>query len=126
MVTELRKAQEALGNGYLSAFPSSHFDRLEDLKGVWAPYYVSALDFTQLRWLHFAAAVFSLLACMLHAPSPRPPTCTQPQASHMHPAPGLPHAAGPCRGLQGALQLTRVLRADRTFQQVPMQVTPAL
>lgn len=40
MVVELKKVQDALGNGYLSAFPSEHFDRLESLKAVWAPYYV--------------------------------------------------------------------------------------
>jgi len=40
MVSELGKVQEALGDGYLSAFPSEHFDRVEALKGVWAPYYV--------------------------------------------------------------------------------------
>lgn len=31
--------QEALGGGYLAAFPSEHFDRLEALDEVWAPYY---------------------------------------------------------------------------------------
>lgn len=40
MVDELKKAQDAHGNGYLSAFPQEHFDRLESLKPVWAPYYV--------------------------------------------------------------------------------------
>ena len=32
-------AQDALGDGYLSAFPSSYFDRLESGEHVWAPYY---------------------------------------------------------------------------------------
>ncbi|KAL4441795.1 hypothetical protein ABPG77_003711 [Micractinium sp. CCAP 211/92] len=40
VVAELRKVQAAIGTGYLSAFPASHFDRLEALQAVWAPYYV--------------------------------------------------------------------------------------
>jgi hypothetical protein len=40
IVTELRKVQEALGSGYLSAFPTEHFDRLRVLAPVWAPFYV--------------------------------------------------------------------------------------
>lgn len=32
--------QEALGTGYLSAFPTEHFDRLRSLQAVWAPFYV--------------------------------------------------------------------------------------
>ncbi|KAG1655843.1 hypothetical protein FOA52_008285 [Chlamydomonas sp. UWO 241] len=41
LVDELFTVQEALGEGgYLSAFPSEHFDRVEALEGVWAPYYV--------------------------------------------------------------------------------------
>jgi hypothetical protein len=43
MVKELQKVQLALGGGYLSAFPASHFDRLEALQPVWAPYYVRRL-----------------------------------------------------------------------------------
>jgi uncharacterized protein len=40
MVEELDKCQQALGNGYLSAFPESDFDTLETrFGGVWAPYY---------------------------------------------------------------------------------------
>ncbi|KAG2455134.1 hypothetical protein HYH02_000953 [Chlamydomonas schloesseri] len=39
MVAELGKVQEALGSGYLSAFPTSWFDRVESLQAVWAPYY---------------------------------------------------------------------------------------
>lgn len=40
MVDELYKCQQALGNGYLSAFPSKDFDILETrFGGVWAPYY---------------------------------------------------------------------------------------
>lgn len=40
LVAELRKVQVKLGNGYLSAFPFEHFDRLAALQNVWAPYYV--------------------------------------------------------------------------------------
>ena len=40
IVAELSKVQDKFGNGYLSAFPTEHFDRLQDLKPVWAPYYV--------------------------------------------------------------------------------------
>ncbi|HEX3024476.1 MAG TPA: beta-L-arabinofuranosidase domain-containing protein [Chitinophagaceae bacterium] len=40
MVDELYKCQQALGNGYLSAFPEKDFDVLETKFGsVWAPYY---------------------------------------------------------------------------------------
>jgi hypothetical protein len=39
LVAELGKCQDALGNGYLSAFPASYFDHLETGKRVWAPYY---------------------------------------------------------------------------------------
>jgi DUF1680 family protein len=40
MVDELYKCQQALGNGYLSAFPERDFDTLEKkYGGVWAPYY---------------------------------------------------------------------------------------
>jgi DUF1680 family protein len=39
IVTELGKCQQALGDGYLSAFPESFFDRLESGQKVWAPYY---------------------------------------------------------------------------------------
>ncbi|HRR83051.1 MAG TPA: glycoside hydrolase family 127 protein [Planctomycetota bacterium] len=40
LVAELAKCQKALGaSGYLSAFPESFIDRVEDCKPVWAPYY---------------------------------------------------------------------------------------
>jgi len=39
IVAELAKCQEAIGGGYLSAFPESHIDRAEQCKPVWAPYY---------------------------------------------------------------------------------------
>lgn len=40
MIEELYKCQQALGNGYLSAFPEKDFEVLETrYSGVWAPYY---------------------------------------------------------------------------------------
>ena len=40
MVAELAKCQQKIGaDGYLSAFPTEWFDRLDARKGVWAPYY---------------------------------------------------------------------------------------
>jgi uncharacterized protein len=40
MVAELAKCQQKLGaGGYLSAFPTEWFDRLDARKPVWAPYY---------------------------------------------------------------------------------------
>jgi DUF1680 family protein len=39
MVAELAKCQQALGGGYLSAFPAEFFDRWEATQKVWAPYY---------------------------------------------------------------------------------------
>ncbi|DBA96514.1 hypothetical protein WJX77_003023 [Trebouxia sp. C0004] len=40
IIAGLKKAQDKLGGGYLSAFPTEHFDRLQNLQPVWAPYYV--------------------------------------------------------------------------------------
>lgn len=41
LVAELAKCQEALGGGYLSAFPAAFWDRLESLQNPpWAPFYV--------------------------------------------------------------------------------------
>lgn len=40
ILDSLAECQAAHGTGYLSAFPSEHFDRLESLQPVWAPYYV--------------------------------------------------------------------------------------
>ena len=39
MVAELARCQQALNNGYLSAFPEEFFDRLRDGRPVWAPFY---------------------------------------------------------------------------------------
>jgi uncharacterized protein len=39
IVAELAKCQEKLGGGYLSAFPTEYWDRLNARKKVWAPFY---------------------------------------------------------------------------------------
>ncbi len=39
IVKGMAQCQDALGTGYLSAFPVSFFDRLDSGKQVWAPYY---------------------------------------------------------------------------------------
>src|SRR5579871_1608602 len=39
LVSQLGRCQKALGNGYLSAFPSTFLDRLRDGLPVWAPWY---------------------------------------------------------------------------------------
>ena len=39
MVAEMAKCQERLGGKYLSAFPTTWFDRLEKRERVWAPFY---------------------------------------------------------------------------------------
>ncbi len=39
VVAELAKCQKANGDGYLSAFPTSFFDRLKSGQKVWAPWY---------------------------------------------------------------------------------------
>ncbi len=54
MVAELAKCQDALGNGYLSAFPDEFLARLKAGKRVWAPWYTihkilaGLLDVSQL------------------------------------------------------------------------------
>ncbi|HZO89461.1 MAG TPA: beta-L-arabinofuranosidase domain-containing protein [Chthonomonadaceae bacterium] len=39
VVAELAKCQQALGSGYLSAFPETFLDRVEARQRVWAPWY---------------------------------------------------------------------------------------
>ncbi len=39
IVRELRRCQEEIGTGYLSAFPDEYLDRVENIESVWAPYY---------------------------------------------------------------------------------------
>jgi hypothetical protein len=54
MVAELAKCQEKLGGKYLSAFPTSFWDRLDKRERVWAPFYTihkimaGMLDMAQL------------------------------------------------------------------------------
>jgi Beta-L-arabinofuranosidase, GH127 len=48
IVSELARCQQNLGDGYLSAFPAEHFDRLQALQPVWAPYYVVRVCFVIL------------------------------------------------------------------------------
>lgn len=38
-VAQLKECQDALGNGYVAAFPESFFDRLEKGQPVWVPWY---------------------------------------------------------------------------------------
>ena len=39
MVSELAKCQTKIGTGYLSAFPTTWFDKVETRQRIWAPYY---------------------------------------------------------------------------------------
>ena len=39
MVGELAKCQTKIGTGYLSAFPTTWFDKVETRRQIWAPYY---------------------------------------------------------------------------------------
>ncbi|KAL9256424.1 hypothetical protein AKJ16_DCAP13215 [Drosera capensis] len=39
LVSALKECQDKMGTGYLSAFPSELFDRVEAIQPVWAPYY---------------------------------------------------------------------------------------
>lgn len=39
IVADLAQCQQKFGNGYISAFPESFFDRLREGNGVWAPFY---------------------------------------------------------------------------------------
>ncbi len=39
IVADLAQCQQKFGNGYISAFPESFFDRLREGQGVWAPFY---------------------------------------------------------------------------------------
>ena len=53
LVSELAKCQDAIdSNGYLSAFPESFIDRVENCKPVWAPYYTLHKVFAGLLDMH--------------------------------------------------------------------------
>lgn len=63
MVEELNKCQQALPNGYLSAFPERDFDVLEEkFGGVWAPYYTYNKIMQGLFDAYFYAANQTALA----------------------------------------------------------------
>jgi DUF1680 family protein len=69
MVAELARCQDALGGGYLSAYPAEFLDRLERLERVtWAPLYVThkimagLLDMYQYAGNQQALAVLTKLA----------------------------------------------------------------
>ena len=48
LVNDLKKVQDALGGGYLSAFPLEHFERLQALRPVWAPFLCGAGSWRRL------------------------------------------------------------------------------
>ncbi|HKM17223.1 MAG TPA: beta-L-arabinofuranosidase domain-containing protein, partial [Limnochordia bacterium] len=54
LIDELKKCQDAHGNGYLSAFPETHFDRLEAGQNVWVPWYTMHKIFAGLydQYIH--------------------------------------------------------------------------
>ncbi len=56
LVAELARCQQALGGGYLSAFPESYLDRLEAGEPVWAPYYTLHKILAGLYDMHAHAA----------------------------------------------------------------------
>lgn len=60
LVSALSSCQDKIGTGYLSAFPTELFDRLEDLTPVWAPYYtihkvelLQAFSMTVMHFIHY-------------------------------------------------------------------------
>jgi hypothetical protein len=54
-VAELKKVQDALGDGYLSAFPEELIDRAEAAEKVWAPYYTLHKIFAGLQDMYVYA-----------------------------------------------------------------------
>jgi uncharacterized protein len=68
LIQGLSQCQSAHGDGFLSAFPKEHFDRLEALQPVWAPFYVihkimqGLLDQHQLAAQHHALEILSSMA----------------------------------------------------------------
>lgn len=78
LVAELARCQEALGNGYLSAYPEEFLDRLERMERVtWAPLYVThkimagLLDMYQLTGNRQALDVLTRLAAFYKARADR-------------------------------------------------------
>jgi DUF1680 family protein len=68
MVAELAKCQERLGGKYLSAFPTTWWDRLDKGERVWAPFYTihkimaGMFDMSQLAGNHQALKVLEGMA----------------------------------------------------------------
>jgi uncharacterized protein len=52
LVAELVKCQQKLGGGYLSAFPTEYFDRLNARQKVWAPFYTIHKIMTGMHDMH--------------------------------------------------------------------------
>ena len=54
LIDELKKCQDAHGNGDLSSFPETHFDRLEAGQNVWVPWYTMHKIFAGLydQYIH--------------------------------------------------------------------------
>lgn len=77
IVAEFTRCQAALGGGYLSAFPESEFERLEQSGvGIWAPYYTlhkilaGLLDADRSESLEIAARLGDWIARRLDRLSP--------------------------------------------------------
>lgn len=64
VVGELAKCQDALGSGYLSAFPEEFFDRLRDGRPVWAPFYTIHKIMAGLLDMHQLAGSAQALAML--------------------------------------------------------------
>lgn len=62
VVQGLARCQEALGNGYLSAFPEEFFDRLREGRPVWAPFYTLHKIMAGLLEMHTLAGSAPALA----------------------------------------------------------------
>jgi len=56
LVSELAKCQQHLGGKYLSAFPTTWFDRLDKGERVWAPFYTIHKIMAGLFDMHYLAA----------------------------------------------------------------------
>jgi uncharacterized protein len=64
MVAELAKCQEKLGGKYLSAFPTSYWDRLDRGQPVWAPFYTIHKIMAGLFDMHQLAGNKQALECL--------------------------------------------------------------
>jgi hypothetical protein len=60
-VSALSACQQKIGTGYLSAFPTELFDRVEAIKPVWAPYYtIHKVGSTSIKVLQDRHDLFGL------------------------------------------------------------------